>query len=42
MRLKWSEADVDDYQRNLLKLRCEGRFSVSVYQPAGIVKVTLP
>ncbi|MRX45327.1 phage major capsid protein [Agromyces kandeliae] len=42
MRLQWSEANADDFTRNLLTIRAEGRFGVSVYQPSGVVMATLP
>lgn len=42
VRLQWSEFDADDFVKNLLKVRAEGRFGVSVYQPSGVVKATLP
>lgn len=42
VRVQWSEFDADDFVKNLLKVRAEGRFGVSVYQPTGVVKATLP
>lgn len=42
IRLQWSEFSGTDFESNLLRVRCEGRFGVSVYQPSGVVKVTLP
>lgn len=39
--VQWSEAVADDFSRNQLRARCEGRFDLSIYQPAGIAKVTL-
>lgn len=42
IRIQWSENVGDDFSRNQLRARCEGRFAVSVYQGTGAVKVTLP
>jgi hypothetical protein len=36
-----SEAD-GGFATNTVRVRVEGRYSVSVYSPAGIVKITLP
>ncbi|NMD58974.1 UNVERIFIED_ORG: HK97 family phage major capsid protein [Nocardia globerula] len=36
---RWSEAVGDDFQRNQIRARCEGRFETEVYQPLGIVKM---
>ncbi|MDN4611075.1 phage major capsid protein [Arthrobacter burdickii] len=38
---KWSDAG-ELFDRNQLKARVEGRFSVSVFQPSGVVALTLP
>lgn len=38
---EWSSSLGDDFQRNQLRLRVEGRFAVAVTQPAAIVKATL-
>ncbi|MEJ7649401.1 MAG: phage major capsid protein [Nakamurella sp.] len=32
----------DDFDRNRIRMRAEGRYGVSVFQPLGVVKVTLP
>ena len=42
VQVKWSESVSDDFEKNMLRVRCEGRFGVSVFQGAGVVKVTLP
>jgi HK97 family phage major capsid protein len=42
VQMKWSESVSDDFEKNMLRARCEGRFGVSVFQGAGVVKVTLP
>lgn len=42
MRVQWAETNADDFTRNLLTIRAEGRFGVSVYQPSGVVMATLP
>lgn len=50
--LDWSENTFDpdalgagvgasDFERNMIRFRCEGRFGWAVTRPAGIVKVTL-
>lgn len=36
---RWSEAVGDDFQRNQIRARVEGRFETEVYQPLGIVKL---
>lgn len=41
IRVEWAVV-ADDFARNQLRARCEGRFNLSVYQPAAIVKITLP
>ena len=34
----WSESSgADDWSKNLIRVRCEGRFATSVYSPLGIV-----
>ncbi|AUZ87993.1 phage major capsid protein [Arthrobacter agilis] len=38
---KWSDAG-ELFDRNQVKARVEGRFSVSVFQPSGVVEFTLP
>ena len=42
VQVKWSESVSDDFEKNMLRARCEGRFGVSAFQGAGVVKVTLP
>lgn len=42
VRIEWSTAVGDDFSRNLIRARCEGRFALSVYQGFGVIKVTLP
>jgi hypothetical protein len=36
---RWSDAVADDFSKSDLRCRVEGRFGVSVNQPAAIVKV---
>ena len=38
---EWSSAIGDDFQRNSVRLRCEGRFDLTVTRPMGVVKMTL-
>jgi hypothetical protein len=36
--VQWSEtANADDFGKNLIRARCEGRFATSVYAPLGVV-----
>lgn len=42
IKLEWSANMADDFARNQLRARVEGRFGVSVYQPMGVVKIALP
>lgn len=37
--VEWSANAGENFSRNQLEARCEGRFSVSVFQPSGIVSV---
>ena len=38
----WSEnSNADDFSKNLIRARCEGRYGTSVLSPLGVVKVTL-
>ncbi len=37
--VEWSTSG-DDFERNQVRARCEGRFSLGVFQPNGAVKVT--
>ena len=34
-------ANADDFSRNLIRARCEGRFATSVYSPLGVVTADL-
>lgn len=36
---RWSDAVSDDFTKNYLRCRVEGRFGVSVYRPLGVVSV---
>jgi HK97 family phage major capsid protein len=38
--LRWSESQ-DDFERNQVRARCEGRFQTDVLRPIGVVKLTL-
>lgn len=36
--VQWSEtSNVDDWSKNLIRARCEGRFATSVFAPLGVV-----
>jgi hypothetical protein len=36
--IQWSEtSNADDFSKNLIRARCEGRFGTSVFQPMGVV-----
>ena len=38
----WTEtSDTDDWSKNLIRARCEGRFATSVYSPLGVVTADL-
>lgn len=40
--LQWSEtSNADDFARNLIRARCEGRFATAIYRPTGIVVATI-
>ena len=41
VRTQWSSGVADDFARNQLRARTEGRFGLDVYQPQGIVKLDL-
>jgi len=41
IRVDWSEAVGDDFSKNVLRARCEGRFGLAVTAPLGVVKLTL-
>jgi HK97 family phage prohead protease/HK97 family phage major capsid protein len=36
---KWSDAVSDDFAKNLIRCRVEGRFGLSVFRPLGVVSV---
>ncbi|OBB07558.1 hypothetical protein A5731_04685 [Mycolicibacterium conceptionense] len=39
VQVQWSEeSNADDFSRNLIRARCEGRFATSVFRPMGVVK----
>lgn len=40
-RLDWSENVTDDFARNLIRFRCEGRFGLQVSRPSAFVQVAL-
>ena len=41
--VQWSESsNADDFSKNLIRARCEGRFGTSVLSPLGIVSCDLP
>ena len=36
--VQWSESsNADDFSKNLIRARCEGRFGASVFSPLGVV-----
>jgi hypothetical protein len=40
--VQWSEAsNSDDFAKNLIRARCEGRFGTSVLSPLGVVSCDL-
>ncbi|WP_176459984.1 phage major capsid protein [Rhodococcus sp. 14-2470-1b] len=39
VEVKWSENYADDFAKNQLRARCEGRFELEVQQPLGTVKI---
>lgn len=42
VQLQWSEqSNADDWSKNLVRARMEGRFGTSVYTPFGVVKATI-
>ena len=42
VQVSWSEtSNADDWSRNLIRCRVEGRYATSVFQPLGVVKSTL-
>lgn len=39
VQVQWSEtSNADDFSKNLIRARCEGRFETEVYRPSGVVK----
>jgi HK97 family phage major capsid protein len=41
VRTQWSSGVADDFSRNQVRARCEGRFGLDVYRPSGIVLLDL-
>ena len=42
IQVQWSEtSNSDDFAKNLIRARCEGRFATSVYSPLGVVTADL-
>ena len=40
--IQWSESsNADDFSKNLIRARCEGRYNTSVYSPLGVVSLDL-
>ncbi len=39
VRLAWSEAVSDDFERNYVRARCEGRFGLAIAQPSAFVVI---
>jgi hypothetical protein len=39
--VQWSETNTDDFAKNLIHARCEGRFGTSVLSPLGVVSCDL-
>lgn len=40
--IQWSEtSNADDWSKNLIRARCEGRFATSVFRPMGVVQSDL-
>ena len=40
--VQWSEtSNTDDFAKNLIRARCEGRFGTSVLSPLGVVSCDL-
>lgn len=39
VRIAWTEAASDDFERNLVRFRCEGRFGFAVLSPVSFVKI---
>ncbi|WP_315770196.1 phage major capsid protein [Rhodococcoides kroppenstedtii] len=41
VRFQWSSGVSDDFARNQVRARCEGRYGLDVFRPQGIVKLDL-
>ena len=42
VNVQWSEtSNADDFAKNLIRARCEGRYATSVYSPLGVVNSDL-
>jgi hypothetical protein len=42
VEVQWSEnSNADDWSKNLIRARCEGRYGTSVYSPLGVLKAAL-
>ena len=42
VQIAWSEtSNADDWSKNLIRARCEGRYATSVFQPLGVVQSDL-
>lgn len=41
VRTQWSSGVADDFSRNQVRARTEGRFGIDIYRPQGIVKMIL-
>jgi HK97 family phage major capsid protein len=42
VQIAWSEtSNADDWSRNLIRARCEGRYATSIFQPLGVVQSDL-
>ncbi|MEV0946995.1 hypothetical protein [Rhodococcus sp. NPDC049939] len=39
VQVQWSENESDDFSKNQIRARVEGRFQIDVFQPLGIVKI---
>ena len=39
IQLAWTESASDDFQKNLVRWRCEGRFNLALYKPASFVNI---
>lgn len=41
IEVKWSDSTSDDFSKNQLRARVEGRFQLDVYQPLGVARLDL-